>query len=54
MAADGFLVGLRGGSLDGELFADAYFRLTSKGEAIFGRLLHLRQWLASRAASTSS
>lgn len=52
MAADGFLISPRGGSLDGEPLADACFCLTGKGEAIFGRLLRLRQWLASRTAPT--
>lgn len=50
MAAEGFVVSSSGGTLDAEPQAETDFRLTAKGEAIFGHLQRLRRWIASRAA----
>ncbi|GAB3160695.1 hypothetical protein GCM10027290_66980 [Micromonospora sonneratiae] len=48
MAVEGFVIGLRGGTLDTDPRGDTHFCLTGKGEAIFGHLLRLRRWMASR------
>jgi hypothetical protein len=50
MAAEGFLFSPNGGTLDAEPHGEAHYCLTAKGEAIFGHLLRLRQWLNSRTA----
>jgi hypothetical protein len=39
------------GTLDADPNADTHFSLTSKGEAVFGHMLRLHNWLASRAAA---
>lgn len=49
MAAEGFVVNLAGGTLDIDPRCETHFRLTGKGEAVFGHLVRLRHWLASRA-----
>ncbi|WP_036346896.1 hypothetical protein [Micromonospora sp. CNB394] len=51
MAAYGFVVSVCGGSLDGDPLADTHFSLTAKGQAIFGHLLRLHRWVASRTSS---
>jgi hypothetical protein len=51
MAAEGFVVGMGSGTLDADPNADTHFSLTSKGEAVFGHMLRLHNWLASRAAA---
>ncbi|MEV0611157.1 hypothetical protein AB0I61_32905 [Polymorphospora rubra] len=48
LAAEGFVTGLHGGTLDDAPSGDTGFRLTSKGEAIFRRLLRLHQWTTTR------
>jgi len=48
MAAEGFVISPRGGTLDADPHGDTRFCLTVKGEAIFGHLLRLRQWIAFR------
>ena len=48
MAAEGLVVSPRGGTLDADPHSETRFCLTAKGEAIFGHLLRLRQWIASR------
>ena len=48
MAAEGFVITPRGGTLDADPQSETRFCLTAKGEAIFGHLLRLRQWIASR------
>jgi hypothetical protein len=53
MAAEGFLTGLSGGTFDADPHEAACFRLTAKGEAIFGHLRRLREWIASRATSAT-
>ncbi|MBB2943265.1 hypothetical protein FB565_002978 [Actinoplanes lutulentus] len=40
----------QGGTLDVEPVADAQFCFTAKGEAIFGHLMRLRQWLDAQPA----
>ncbi|NIL43746.1 hypothetical protein HCB17_23475 [Salinispora arenicola] len=52
MAAEGFVVSPRGGTLDGDPRGDTNFCLTTKGQAIFTSLLRLRQWMASRRPPT--
>lgn len=54
MAAEGLLVTHDGGSLDDEPCGETAFRLTVKGEAIFGHMLRLHQWLTSRPSATST
>ncbi|WSA06841.1 hypothetical protein OG958_21495 [Micromonospora sp. NBC_01813] len=54
MAAEGLLVAQDGGSLDDEPCGKTLFCLTVKGEAIFGHLLRLQQWLTSRRSTTSA
>lgn len=48
MAACGFITCHRGGTLDVEPSPEAQFCLTAKGEAVFGHLSRLRQWLAAQ------
>ncbi len=48
MAAEGFVISPEAGTLDTDPPGETRFCLTAKGEAIFGHLLRLRQWLASR------
>jgi hypothetical protein len=54
MAAEGLLIAQDGGSLDNEPCGKTLFRLTVKGEAIFGHMLRLNQWLTSRPSATSA
>jgi len=54
MAVEGFVISPRGGTLDAEPHGETHFCLTAKGEAIFGHLLRLRQWIASRTAPAVS
>ncbi|ROO51283.1 hypothetical protein EDC02_6156 [Micromonospora sp. Llam0] len=54
MAAEGLLVAQDGGSLDDEPCGKTLFCLTVKGEAIFGHLLRLHQWLTSRSSTTGT
>jgi len=48
MAAEGLVISPQGGTLDADPPGETCFCLTGKGEAIFGHLLRLRQWVASR------
>ncbi|MEU8656151.1 hypothetical protein [Actinoplanes philippinensis] len=48
MAACGFITCHRGGTLDVEPSPEAQFCLTTKGEAVFGHLSRLRQWLTTQ------
>lgn len=50
MAAEGFVISPGAGTLDTDPRDETAFCLTVKGEAIFGHMLRLRQWIASRAA----
>lgn len=54
LAAEGYIVCPGGGSLDDEPRHDALFRITDQGEAIFGHLLRLRAWMATRAPAGRS
>jgi hypothetical protein len=51
MAAEGFLIGVGSGTLDADPSGDTHFSLTGKGEAVFGHMMRLNNWLASRAAA---
>ncbi|MEU1813038.1 hypothetical protein [Micromonospora aurantiaca (nom. illeg.)] len=50
MAADGLVVSLSSGTLDSEPRAETAFSLTTRGRAIFGHLLRLHLWIASRTS----
>jgi DNA-binding HxlR family transcriptional regulator len=50
LAAEGFVISARCGSLDIEPSAQAYFSLTAKGEAVAGHLTRLQQWITNRPA----
>lgn len=52
MAAAGFVVTPFGGTLDGVPGGETYFSLTAKGEAIFGHLMRLGQWITRRDSAT--
>lgn len=51
LAAEGFVISPRGGTLDVDPQGEAPLCLTAKGEAVIGHLLRLRQWMASRASA---
>lgn len=48
LAAEGFVVSYRCGSLDIEPCDQVSFSLTAKGEAVAGHLLRLRRWMTTR------
>lgn len=48
LAAEGFVISPRGGTLDVDPQDDVPLCLTAKGEAVIGHLQRLRQWMASR------
>lgn len=54
MAVEGFVVSLGAGTLDIAPCGGSRFCLTAKGEAIFGHLLRLRQWIATRHHPTQN
>lgn len=54
MAAEGFVVTVDAGTLDTDPHGDTQFCLTAKGEAIFGHLRRLRQWIAARHQQTQN
>ncbi len=48
LAAEGFVISYRCGSLDIEPTAQTSFTLTAKGEAVAGHLTRLQQWITTR------
>ena len=50
LATEGFVISPRGGTLDVDPPDEAHFCLTTKGEAVIGHLLRLREWMASRTS----
>lgn len=49
LAAEGFVVSYRCGSLDMEPCDQMSFSLTAKGEAVAGHLARLRRWMGTRS-----
>ncbi len=54
LAAAGFVISARCGSLDVEPCAQTAFNLTAKGEAVAGHLTRLRQWITTRPTRRGS
>jgi hypothetical protein len=50
MAVEGLVLSRCCGSLDLEPPAGARFCMTAKGEAVFGHLVRLQEWIAARGA----
>lgn len=50
LAAEGFVIGHRSGTLDIEPCEQIHFCLTAKGEAVAGHLVRLQEWVTSRPA----
>ena len=54
LAAEGFVISYKCGSLDIEPTAQTSFILTAKGEAVTGHLTRLQQWITARSSRRGS